>query len=850
MKKPLILITLSYIVGLLLGHGFLYFPYTFMILLAVAVVSSLVLLRMGRLTGRSLVLMITVCILGIIAYSLSAAYFPSDHYTRHIKPDRAVHTITGEIVSPLGRDPGRIAFVLAVDTIDGTHVTGRMRVSLRDDQAIIGYGDILRMRGRLYEPGVFKNPGGFDYAAYLAQKNIYMTVSVKNAQQIEIINRGKGIFRTIQDWREQIRQSFLASTNGPGSAILQAMVLGEEGGLSDELRDRFMAAGVTHILSISGSHLGLVAILLFGLARGLLFFLPERLYNRLTLSFDPKKAAAWLIIPPVMFYAFLAGGQTATLRSLVMILFGLAALILDRENGLMHSLAAAALLILIVNPQALFEISFQLSYLSVLSIGYVVTFWNDLQISSSTILQKLRNAVVLLVMISIAASLVTGPLVALYFNQLSLAGVISNMLVVPFAGFVVVPLGLVSGMLSLLTSHLPLAGLNQGAADAFYGIVTFFSRLPGAEFHPPSPGIFSMVLYAVLLLSSAGYLRARLLSTARPLEYSMGIPIRYKIGAIAAGTGLIVIFVFSFLPRDDCRITFLDVGQGDCALVELPSGRSILIDGGGTFGNRFDTGRRIVAPYLRDRGIGTIDLVVLSHPHPDHMNGLISLAKMFPVAQVWTNGDNPKWPEHKEFLGVLRDRNIPASVVAADERITVLGEARLRVLHPGPASSFGDGKDYVNENNRSLVVRIEVLDRTLLFTGDIHGEAEQALVQKPQDLRCDVLKIPHHGSRTSSTEEFLSRAEPTIAVASVGRKNRYRHPSEDVVERYERNGTRLYRTDRDGAVIVLAGQDRIDVVPWAGLIVKRIKLDGTRPWSMTEGANWKRLWIRMISRDL
>jgi competence protein ComEC len=213
------------------------------------------------------------------AYLFSAAWLPADHYTRHVTPDKAYHELIGRITSPLDRDPDRTAFVLELSKIDSTPVTGKVRMTVREALQSVGYGDTVRIKAKMFEPGGYNNPGGFDYPGYLARSGIAYIAFARNAEAIQVLSRNAGAFRKIQDWREQIRQSFLASTSGPGSAILQAMVLGEEGGLTDELRDRFMAAGVTHIISISGSHLGMVAVLCFGLIRGLLFMMPERCYH-------------------------------------------------------------------------------------------------------------------------------------------------------------------------------------------------------------------------------------------------------------------------------------------------------------------------------------------------------------------------------------------------------------------------------------------------------------------------------------------------------------------------------------------------------------------------------------------
>jgi len=845
MQTPVIAITLAYIAGLIVGRGFLYFPFATALIAFIAPAASSVLVRTGTMTLRRLLFTAFPVLAGMTLYLYAAAWFPVDHYTRVAAFDEARHEIIGQVASPLDRDPGRISFVLAAREIDGVPVSGRMRVHVRDEQAGIGYGDVVRATGKMFQPRGFQNPGGFDYADYLAQRGIYAGVSVRDNRALEVLLPGRGIFRTIQDWRERIRQAFVANAVGPGAAILQAMVLGEEGGLTDEIRDRFMTAGVTHILSISGSHLGLVAVVCFALIRWALFLLPEPWYHRLTLRVDPKKVAAWLTLVPVTFYALLAGGQTATIRSLIMILAALAAVILDRENGLGRALASAALLILVADPQAVFDISFQLSFLSVASIGSVVTLWNDLGLPRRSLLEKTRNNIVLLIVISLSTTIATGPLVAFYFNQFSAAGIISNMIVVPFAGIAVVPLGLASGILSLFSGRLALPGLNQFFADAFYGVVTFFSRLPGAEFRPPAPGLFWLAAYAVFILSSARYCRAKLLYAFKPLESSANVPRSSVIGMAVSGAALAVTMALSLVPAHEARVSFIDVGQGDCALVELPSGRNILIDGGGTYDNRFDIGRRVVAPWLWNRGIRNLDYVVLSHPHPDHMNGFLFIVKKFTVAHVWSNTEGLTTPAYAGLRRIITERGMSFRVAAGGEPPTLLDGAEMRVLHPAPAFRPTGKKAYAVENSRSLVVLVSLQGGKFLFTGDIQADAEVLLAREKQGLACDVLKVPHHGSSSSSTGAFVSAVRPQAAIISVGAGNRYRQPSEDVIARYESIGAKVYRTDEDGAVTVRIGKVGLAVTAWAKMVLKRITLDETRAWLNVERENWKRVWERI-----
>ena len=843
MRIPVTLAALCFAAGILLAHAFLLFPWT---TIALSLVLAGTATLRARANGFSLVPVGLGClaaVAGAVLTVVSLTHLPGDHYTKTAALDGRRHEVSGRISSPLERDPGRTAFLLKTERLDGAPVSGIMRVSARDEHAPIGFGDLVTLTGRLYPARGYRNPGGFDYPGLLARQGVHAVVSVSRPGDIMVNSRGAGFLRGVQDLRESIRQSFLTSVSGEGAAVMLAMVLGEEGGLTDSLRDRFMAAGVTHILSISGSHLGLVAVLCFWLVRRGLFLLPERRYHQLTLHADPRKLAAAATVFPVVFYAFLAGGQVATVRALIMILAGLTAVLLDRDSALLPALAAAALITLVPDPQALLDISFQLSYLSVLGIVFVVGAWNGLLLPSKARWQRWRNGALLLLIISFATTIVTAPLVAHTFHQVSFAGILANMVVVPFAGAVVVPLGLCSGILSLLTGSLPLAGLNQLSADLFVALVSLFARMPGASVSVPSPGVLFTAGYAGFVAAGGMALRSRLLSRSRPLEFSGRMTRTSKAALALSALALAASLALPLLSPAKSSVLFLDVGQGDCTLIETANGHRILIDGGGTRENRFDVGRRVVAPLLMDRGIRTIDLVVLSHPHPDHLNGLLSVVRTFTVREVWWSGSDGGLEGLDDLQRLLEARGVPFRKRTAGDS-SRYGETIIEVLHPRKDFSARAKHAYAAENSRSLVVRLQLDGTVFLFPGDLHRDGERTLIDTVPDLAADVIKVPHHGSRTSSSEELVQAVRPRIAVISVSADNPYRQPAGEVVARYEDHGARLYRTDRDGAVILIKRKDGWEAIPWAHLSLRTVPVAQPQLWGAIERENGKRLWIR------
>jgi competence protein ComEC len=338
--------------------------------------------------------------------------------------------------------------------------------------------------------------------------------------------------------------------------------------------------------------------------------------------------------------------------------------------------------------------------------------------------------------------------------------------------------------------------------------------------------------------------RARLLSRFKPFVSSSRVSMPPLIGMALSGTCLLLPLALSLMPEQHLLVSFPDVGQGDCALIELPTGQTILIDGGGTRDNRFDIGRRVLAPYLWNRGIRKLDLVVLSHPHPDHMNGLIAILKKFKVAAVWESGLDTGLPGYGEFLAVMLDRKIPCRLVSANDPPMMFGETMISVLHPRREFLSHDRQAYSAENNRSLVVQVTSEGRNLLFMGDVGTGVERDIMMSMRRMKTDLIKVPHHGSKSSSSEDFVSQTMPAVAVMTVGRGNPYHHPSAEVLARYQKIGAQICRTDSDGAVTIVVNKGELAIQRWNDLALRRIALADRATWGEQELVNGRRLRIR------
>jgi len=764
---------------------------------------------------------------------------PPSHITRSIddsigagKRVRPLYDVTGLVISEPVFTGRYTRLVVSARSLfkDGQRqdASGGIRLTVRGRTRGIERGDVVRFLGHLKLPHNFGNPGEFNYVRWLRARGVSALGSVRSPRWIIRLRHARpGILTTSARARRGIN-TFIDASGAANQEILKALVTGDKRGLSNETRLAFSRAGVAHVLVISGLHVGIVAFFTYSI---IIFFL--KLCPFLTLRTNVKKTALLLSLIPVLGYGFMAGFSRPTERAVIMAIALIIAVTMDRGKSLYNTLAMAALIILVLAPTALFEASFQLSFLAVFFILYLSPLLfslfirdaeDDLKPVATTaeswiwsrvrwtknifafidkddvygkktasshaesgflargrfILSIIKIRALGLFVVTVAASLGTWPVVAYYFNHVSTVGIFSNLIILPITTVLVEAVFLSAVLIPISAT---LAGWGFHLAGAIAGVQLFVVRafagisISSIHISMPSPlEIFLIYIFIFCLFS---------INKGRFFRYITAISAVVLIAVIAyphvAGSG-----------SPGLKVTFVSVGQGDAALVEFPRGAVMLIDGGGFRGGGgkggFDTGKSIIAPLLRYKKIRRVDYMVLSHAQQDHMGGLRYVAANFPLGAFWWNGLG--------YLGrlgeALLDKGAPMSRLGREKKTFFIEGVKVEVMPLAPDAAVGI-------NDKSLVLRVSYGSRSFLFTGDVEALGEGYL-SAMRNMRADVLKAPHHGSDTSSTAAFLRAVRPRIVVISVGRGNRFGFPAAQSLERYARAGALVFRTDRDGAV--------------------------------------------------
>lgn len=597
---------------------------------------------------------------------------------------------------------------------------------------------------------------------------------------------GFGFMRVMhisRSWAASVIQKYTGT--GQCAGLVQGLITGNRAELDGDTVEEFTRIGIVHLLAVSGLHVGLIALCV-----------------RIALSSlrIQRPAVLVLTVLALFFYTAFTGFRISVIRASVMLSLLLLAPLVGRTVMPLHSLYLVATAVMLFDPHQLFDVGFQLSFSAAAGILLGIRRQNG---KDKSVLRRLYEPL----KVSLYAQAATLPVLLHHFGRISLISPLSNLLVLPMVGIL-----LPAGLLLLVVSPIPFLAQAAGGAVRLLAWVVLSSsevlaKIPFAECYPGVIPGFAVVVFYLFLIS--------IFYPAAPK----------KARGIAAVVTIIVFFAtvgFSIQRnRRFLTVSFLDVGQGDCITASLPGGDILVIDGGARRWSGFDYGERVVIPYLRYIGVRKIDILLCTHAHRDHYGGLPALLNFFKVGTFVVGDTLATGSDYRSLLSLAEARSSDTIIPSGKKPTIYISQScTTRIWNPSIQS-----QDACSINDRSLTVKISFGKATFLFSGDLEIDGEELwLNHAGAHAGAVVLKAPHHGSSTSSAEEYIDRINPHTAVISCGRRNRFGHPDPDIVSRYRRRGVRVLRTDTNGAIIIRTDGHLLEIRQTVSGIVEKIDL--------------------------
>ncbi|MDD4601951.1 ComE operon protein 3 [bioreactor metagenome] len=688
-------------------------------------------------------------------------------------------------VSPYNEDKDRIKYTVAVHTVvtdqgKAIPVTGCISVGLyqSSNQPVINYGAEVGATGKISLPYSYGNPGMIDSSAALKRQGITARLAVADGQIWFSPPQSTWYWQTIlAGWRNNIVLRMQQAMSQDTAAILAGTLFGGYTGIPKEVIKSFSITGIVHILSVSGTHIALVA--------GVIFWLGSLMRVRHSI------VAFWAALAIVL-YALISGCTSPVVRSAVMGIIGLAAVGLRREKDAVTALMVAGFAMLVYQPENLFDISFQLSFGATAGLIFLYPRTVD----------RLKSLPLWLagpVAVTFAAQLSVLPFLAWYFKSFSLSSFFANLVIVPIIEVAVV-LGLIASTLGAVFSPI---NLLWSVCSKLINVVVHMTQqlaaIPGASIYIPPMHFGAGVVYYLGLAWIYGY-RPQFLPS--PADFFAKWP---KTSSISVILFAIALLGYSIYPRP-FFVHFIDVGQGDATLIITPHRRAILIDSGGTVGqsDQFDVGERVVLPYLKHYGILNIDYLILTHGHQDHAGGAAAIVSGIPVRNILLARE-----ASTPAIEKLTNRPSAGTFIPTYKNQKLgLDGATVTIVYDGLRQQTKSA------NESSTVIQVSYGKHSFLITGDLEAKGETEILTEKTPIVSTVLKIGHHGSKTSTTDEFLTAVEPEYAVISVGYNNRFGHPHADVLQRLAKRNIAVYRTDEQGALVFESDGENIRISPF------------------------------------
>jgi competence protein ComEC len=776
MPSPFLLLAVSLASGILLS-SLVVLPLSVSVSGLVACLAAAWLAYFWRKTKLSLAMVLaTVFFLGVGLYS------QADQNYRHNSLTQFDFNGYADFIGRLFRSPSygadRTYLYLKAESIRylgrEQKVEGNLRVAVLHASQYpspldFKAGDRIMVSAQIQTARDYRNFDEPRLANLRQNQNIHNSAVSKSPLLVELVERGKrpSLRRLISSLKLLLQHAIENDFSTPDrsaltreGAVLEALLLGERGRMDETATLALQKSGLYHLIAISGAHIAIISFLLFGLLR---------------LCRIPRRPSYAVLIVLLVFFAMLVEGRASVFRATIMAIVYLVGRLLWKKANFLNTISFSAFLLLLANPFSLFDMGFELTYAATLSI---ILFFPRLV----RFLPRLPLRLTELFTLSLTAQLGVLPFIARSFHRVAFASLFLNLLAMPLIGLIM-GIGLAYLAFSFLSAFMAnsLAQVLTFLIRLFLGLTRLLEAIPAFSYRVPTPPLGMIIGYftcLLLLVVPTRFKRQRLLTLALFLAFLF----------------ILITYPFPAKSSPGLRLTFLDVGQGDSILVEFPGRKKMLVDGGGVPVAGFYIGEQVVSPFLWSKGIKRIDYVVLTHAHPDHMNGLLAVARNFRIGQFWeafSPLENSAYDELKSSLGPTVTQKRVFQGFKYQE-----GEVRLEALNP---EAGGPSVQTVN-NEDSVVLRVSLDAISFLLAADIGYPAEGKILKKGLEVRSQVLKSPHHGSRSSSSAPFLERVRPRIIVIMAGRNNPYGVPNREVLDLYESVGAKIFRTDADGAV--------------------------------------------------
>ena len=664
------------------------------------------------------------------------------------------------------------------------------------------YGDKIFITGEFQEPQGMRNEGGFNYKEYLKSLNIYGSVKAKNIKVIEQ-NKGNIFMNFTYKISDEIKENIEEFMGEKYSGLLIGLLLGDSSKIDENMEENFKITSLTHILAVSGAQVSYIIVAMYSLLKRKIGIQKTRV----------------VIIASLIFYTALTGFSPSIVRAGIMGIILMISGLVFRKNDIINSIAISLFFMLVYNPFLLENVGLQLSYLGTIGIiGFnktIILILKNIQIRNRKWKYKINRKLILLISkikeilaVTMSASLAVVPVMIYHFNLFGTYFLITNLL----ASIIIGPITLLGTLLVIISFiSINIAKILSYILKFLIDILLFissFSKLPISKIYIPTPTItFIIIIYLSLIISLFIYkvfhernpnttiLRVRNLLALVKYKFKQNRDDVIKKIIIIS---IIISLCMIFIPRD-LKINFVDVGQGDSTFIITPKNKTILIDGGGSNTGSFDVGENTLLPYVLDKGYNKIDFMIISHFDSDHVGGLLTILEEIKVEKILIAKQEEQSENYKRFLNIVKEKNIPVIIGKEGDKINIEKDLYLDILFPE--------SEQIEENminNNSLVLNIHYNNFSMLFTGDIEEIAEKRIIEitNKSRLKADIIKIPHHGSKTSSTRELLERVLPKIALIGVGKDNLFGHPSSETIDKLNELKIKTYRTDINGEIII------------------------------------------------